>query len=279
MTCPQGLGDFIPISLVVCIYKTISKILAGRLKRVIHSIISECQTTFLKDGNIMDGVVIANEVVDQASKKEKKSCLQSSSVSVLVNGSPTSEFPMAHGLRQGDHIAHFLFLIVAEGIGGIMRLAVSRNLFSGYLVGTEGVVVSHLQYADDTLLIGENTSDNILVLKCILKCFELISGLKTNFHKNKFIGVKAPSDFIQMAVNKLLCGVGSVPFKFLGIPVGANTKRCSTWTPIIESFKKKFSLWQQKLISFGGQLWIKMLLLVPWVFGETVLGVGIYNGE
>ncbi|XP_019429814.1 PREDICTED: uncharacterized protein LOC109337317, partial [Lupinus angustifolius] len=290
---PQGLGDFRPISLVGCIHKLISKLLVGRLKRVIHSVISDCQTAFIKGRNIMDGVVIANEIIDQARKKKDgncfifkvdfekaydsvnwsfllymlermgfcfkwrnwiKSCLQSNSFSILVNGSPTSEFRMARGLRQGDLIAPFLFLIVAEGLGGIMRFVVSKKIFTGYSVGRDKIVISHLQYADDTLLIGENSVDNIMVLKSILKCFELVSGLKINFHKSSFIGIKADPSFVQVAVNRLLCGVGSIPFKFLGIPVGANPKRLSTWSPVIDTFKRTLSRWQQKLLSFGGRV-------------------------
>ncbi|XP_019427208.1 PREDICTED: uncharacterized protein LOC109335529 [Lupinus angustifolius] len=150
-----------------------------------------------------------------------KSCLQSNSVSILVNGSPTREFNMVRGLRQGDPIALFLFLIVAE-------------------------------YAHDTLLIGANSADNIMVLKSILKCFELASGLQINFHKSQFIGINSDEDFVQMAVHKLFCCVGSVALKFLGIPVGANPRRIAMWSPIIESFKKMFSSWQHNLISFGG---------------------------
>ncbi|CAL0333597.1 unnamed protein product [Lupinus luteus] len=291
--CPSELGNYRPISLVGCIHKIISKFLAGRLKLVLHSVISENQTALLKGRYIMDGVVIGNEIIDRARKNnghgcfifkvdfEKaydsvnwsfllymmermgfcfkwrnwiKSCLQSSCVSVLVNGSPTLEFNLAKGLRQGDPIAPFLFLIVAEGLAGIMRSAVAKNLFSGYLVGKDKVMVSHLHYADDTLLIGENSDKNIETLKCILHCFELSSGLKINFSKSSFISVKSEEGFVQSAVHKLFCAVGSVPFKFLGIHVGANPKRLATWSPIIHSFKKKLSFWQQKLISFGGRV-------------------------
>ncbi|CAL0303504.1 unnamed protein product [Lupinus luteus] len=290
---PQNLYEYRPISLVGCIYKIISKILAGRLKKVIHLVIFGCQSAFIQGRFIMDGVLIANEVIDQARKSKEgdcfifkvdfekaydsvnwifllymmermgfcfkwrnwiKSCLQSNFVSVLVNGSPTREFTMNCGLRQGDPIAPFLFLIVAEGLAGIMDSAVAKKIFKGYQVGRDKVIVYHLQYADDTLLIGENSVDNVLALKCILKCFELASGLRINFHKSKLIGIKSSESFVQMAVNKLLCGIGSIPFKFLGIPVGANPRRSSMWNPIIDSFKKKLSFWQQKLFSFGGRI-------------------------
>ncbi|CAL0325442.1 unnamed protein product [Lupinus luteus] len=291
--CPQGLGDYRPISLIGCIQKIISKLLAGRLKKVIPLVISDCQTAFIKDRYILDGVIIANEIIDEASRKKDgncfifkvdfekaydsvnwgfllymmdrmgfcptwrnwiMSCLQSNSVSVLVNGSPTSEFSMCRGLRQGDSIAPFLFLIVAEGLAGIMRSAVSKKIFKGYSVDRDEVVISHLQYADDTLLIGENSVDNITALKSILKCFEMTSGLRINCHKSSFIGIKPRRGFVQMAVTKLLCSVGSIPFKFLGIHVGANPRRISTWSSIVDSFKKKLAFWQHKFLSFGGRV-------------------------
>jgi len=57
-----------------------------------------------------------------------RACLESSSVSVLVNGSPTQEFKPRIGLRQGDPLAPFLFLIVAEGLVGVVRKAVENDL-------------------------------------------------------------------------------------------------------------------------------------------------------
>ncbi|XP_019434024.1 PREDICTED: uncharacterized protein LOC109340748 [Lupinus angustifolius] len=220
---PQGLNDFRPISLIGSIQKIISKLLAARIKKVIHLVISDCQSAFIKGRFIMDGVVVANEVIDQVKKKRRGDCfilkvdfekaydsvnwefliymmerlgfclkwrlwiknlLQVNSVSILVNGSATKEFFMAKGLRQGDPLAPFLFLIVAEGLSGIIRMAVTKNIYFGYKVGRDAVSISHLQYADDTLLIGENSEHNI------------------------------------MAMDKLYCVVGSIPFNFLGIPVG-----------------------------------------------------------
>ncbi|MCI49164.1 LINE-1 reverse transcriptase like, partial [Trifolium medium] len=55
------------------------------------------------------------------------------------------------GLKQGDPLAPFLFLLVAEGYGGAMRRAGELNLFKGFTIGREGPTISHLQYADDTL--------------------------------------------------------------------------------------------------------------------------------
>jgi hypothetical protein len=84
-----------------------------------------------------------------------RECVCIATASVLVNGSPTDEFPLERGLRQGDPLSPFLFLLAAEGLNVIIRVMVEGNRFEGYRVGGQGAVtVSHLQFADDTLLLG-----------------------------------------------------------------------------------------------------------------------------
>jgi mannosylglycoprotein endo-beta-mannosidase len=65
--------------------------------------------------------------------------------SVLVNGSPIEEFPLELGLRQGDLLSPFLFLLAVEGLNVLMDVVLARNLFTGYSIGEqEPVTVSHL---------------------------------------------------------------------------------------------------------------------------------------
>jgi hypothetical protein len=69
---PQRLIDFRPISLVGSMYKILAKLLANRLRLVLGSVISETQSAFIKNRQILDGILIANEVVDEASKLKKE---------------------------------------------------------------------------------------------------------------------------------------------------------------------------------------------------------------
>jgi hypothetical protein len=69
---PQKLNDFRPISLVGSLYKILAKVLANRLRLVVGNVISETQTAFVKDRQILDGILIANEVVDEARKLNKE---------------------------------------------------------------------------------------------------------------------------------------------------------------------------------------------------------------
>jgi len=90
-----------------------------------------------------------------------KACVCGRSMSILVNGSPAEEIIIKRGLKQGDPLTPFLFLLVAEGFSGVVRNVVSLNLFEGFEFRRNGLVVSHLQYADDTLCIGKATVDNL----------------------------------------------------------------------------------------------------------------------
>jgi hypothetical protein len=178
----------------------------------------------------------------------------SGNMSVLVNGCPTEEINIQRGLKQGDPLAPFLFLIVAEGLGGLMKKAVSMHHFSGFQIGDGDVTISHLQYADDTLCIGEATIANLWTLKAILRGFEMVSGLKVNFWKSNLMGVNVSHDFLTLASVFLNCRVSSIPFKYLGLPIGVNPRRASTWEPLLVSLRKRLGAWGNKYISLGGRI-------------------------
>jgi hypothetical protein len=126
---------------------------------------------------------------------------------------------------------------VAEGFGGAMRRATKLNLFKGYAIGRGGPIISHLQYADDTLCIGEASVDNLWTLKAMLRGFELASGLRVNFWKSCIIGVNVSDNFMEVACNFLNCIRGGISFKYLGLPMGANPRRLSTWDPLVEKIE------------------------------------------
>ncbi|GJX02450.1 putative RNA-directed DNA polymerase, eukaryota, reverse transcriptase zinc-binding domain protein [Tanacetum coccineum] len=170
---PIGLKDFRPISLIGCFYKIIAKVLAERIKKVIDGVIGSALNAFIKGRFILDGVLVANEAVDYLRKSRGQglifkidfekaydcvnwdyirdvmmqigfglkwcnwvdACLRSASISILVNGSPTGEFRMTRGIRQGDPLSPFLFLIVAEGINVATKEAISNGVLKGVSVG------------------------------------------------------------------------------------------------------------------------------------------------
>jgi hypothetical protein len=69
---PQKLTDFRPISLVISLYKILAKVLENRLRQVVGSVVSEVQSAFVKERQILDGILVANEVVDDARRNQKE---------------------------------------------------------------------------------------------------------------------------------------------------------------------------------------------------------------
>lgn len=80
---------------------------------------------------------------------------------VLVNDSPTYEIKIQRGLKLGDPLAYFLFLLMAEGLSGLINNATKLSIFSRFKVGSSNLEISHLQYTDDTLIYGDPSVDNV----------------------------------------------------------------------------------------------------------------------
>jgi len=152
------------------------------MKNVLSSVIDESQSAFIKNRGILESVLMANEVVEDLKRSERsglclkvdfekaydsvswvflydmlqrlgfhskwigwiRGCMESATISVLVNGSPTEEFKPSRGLRQGDPLAPFLFTVVAEGLAGLVRQTVKARLLSGLKIGRKEVVMSIL---------------------------------------------------------------------------------------------------------------------------------------
>lgn len=130
---------------------------------------------------------------------------------------------------QGDPLAPFLFIIVAEGLNGLMRQAALKGEFVGFRFNADPMIeVSLLQFADDTLFIGDASMKNIFVIKSVLRCFELVAGLKVkvNFHKSRIGGVGVVNNSLLSFASMLNCSLMQLPFIYLGLPIGGNPRRC-----------------------------------------------------
>jgi len=180
--------------------------------------------------------------------------LSSSSISILVNGSPTGEFKLARGLRQGDSIAPFHFLVVAKGLSGLMRQALLKGLYKGYKAGKQNVELSLLQFMDNTLFFAEDSLQIVLCIKSILRSFEMMADLKINFPKSSIGGIGVDDTLLYTYAHFLNCFYMDFPFVYLSVPIGANPRRESVWSKVLEKCRKKLSVWRQKTLSLGGRV-------------------------
>lgn len=121
-------------------------------------------------------------------------------------------------------------------------------------VGNEGPTLTHLQFADDTLVFCNASVAEIQVVKKLLGDFEEISGLKINYHKTIMCGIGLSDTEIQSFALSFGCQALKFPIKYLGMPLGANPKSKATWKPVIDKFKAKLATWKRRYLSFGGRI-------------------------
>nr|KAJ0196886.1 hypothetical protein LSAT_V11C700362410 [Lactuca sativa] len=259
VTNPMLISDYRPISLIGIRFKVSAKLLANRLAPVIQDVIGLEQSAFLKGRQILDGPLIVNELTRWFTKRKKKLMILKRMISflgiiwiesyytwVLEKGgdlgfSPTKEFHLFRGLRQGDPLSHFLLIIAMEGLHIAMEDMVAHGVFRSVPLNSNDIHISHLFYADDALILGEWDEENVCNLVRILRCFYLISVVRINLHKSNLYGVGVSGDEVTNLASFTGCHP-LLPFSYLGIPA------------IVDHFKKRLSSWKMKLLFIGGQL-------------------------
>ncbi|XP_035844056.1 uncharacterized mitochondrial protein AtMg01250-like [Helianthus annuus] len=129
--------------------------------------------------------------------------LSSARASVLVNGSPTFDFPCLKGMRQGDPLSPFLFLIVMEALSFLINKAVEKGILKGISLPNGGPCVSHLFFADDAIIMGEWSSDNVKAVIRFLRCFYICSGLRMNIKKSNIYGIGVERSEVDRVADSL----------------------------------------------------------------------------
>ncbi|XP_058774046.1 uncharacterized protein LOC131648283 [Vicia villosa] len=147
-----------------------------------------------------------------------------------------------------------------EGLTALVRKSVFMGDFKHFNYGVEEKV-DILQFADDTIILAEPSSDNLWHLKALLRGFEFVSGLKTNFSKSYACGVNIGDWFMNSATSFLACKKGDISFLFLEILVGANPRRRKVWVKVINNIKGRLSSWKGRNISIGGRVTLINVIL------------------
>ncbi|XP_025678312.1 uncharacterized protein [Arachis hypogaea] len=288
----KEIKDLRPISMVGYVYKVVSKVLVRRMRAVMPGLIVETQSAFVKCRKIHDGALIACETVHWLKRRKKEAsiikldfrkaydrvrwsfvdivlqkmgfghrwrawvmeCVTTVSMSVLINGSPSKPVKMQRGLRQGDPLSPFLFVLVVDVLHRMVGEVVRNGRISPLVVGRDRVELSHLQFADDTILFCPLEEETMKNYKWLLRWFELMSGLSINFEKSSLIPINCEEQWIQRMCRLWGCKEDTLPVKYLGVPLGANPRLVKTWKPIIDKVEEKLSLWKAKVLSKAGKL-------------------------
>ncbi|RVW48620.1 Transposon TX1 uncharacterized 149 kDa protein [Vitis vinifera] len=325
----EDLRDYRPISLVGGLYKILAKVLANRLKKVVSKVVSSSQNAFVEGRQILDAALIANEAIDSLLKGDEAGvlckldlektydhinwdflmsvmqkmgfgekwagwirwCISTASFSVLINGSPAGFFQSTRGLRQGDPISPYLFVLGMEALSCLINKAVRGGFLSGCRLRGRGgneIQVSHLLFADDMLVFCKDSQDQMAVLSWLLMWFEAISGLNINLEKSEILPVGRVEN-AEVLASELGCKVGYLPSTYLGLPLGAPHKSVVVWDGVEERMRKRLALWKRQFISKGGRItlirstlasmpiYLMSLMRIPRVGGLGIRKFSILN--
>ncbi|MDV3157560.1 MAG: reverse transcriptase family protein, partial [Candidatus Phytoplasma australasiaticum] len=209
---PDKVTQFRPISLCNVCYKVITKAMTNRIKPMIGSVIGPEQSSFVPNRQISNNIVIYQEVLHSMKKKtgskgimvlkidlEKAydrlswdfiketledvgfnniwvrnimSCVKSSRLALIWNNEQLDWITPSRGIRQGDAISPYLFVLCIERLSHLIRNTVRTGKWKGVKLARHGPVLSHLFFADDMVLFTEASQEQIGVIKECLECYK-----------------------------------------------------------------------------------------------------------
>lgn len=181
-------------------------------------------------------------------------CLTSVSFSVLWNGNPLGHFLPSRGIRQGCPLSPYLFLFVAEGFSTLFRFAESSGCLARVTISRFAPSISHLFYADDSLLFLTADQDTPQVLKNIFQIYEEVSGQQINFQKSAMSFSPNIDEVYQEFVSAFL-GIHVVAChkRYLGLPTLAGRRKKTLFKMVRDRVWYRVNGWKEKLLSQAGK--------------------------
>ncbi|GJS25470.1 RNA-directed DNA polymerase, eukaryota [Tanacetum coccineum] len=191
---------------------------ANRLSLVISSLISDVQSAFVSNRQILDGPFILNELLSWCKHKKSKAMI-----------------------FKVDFEKAF------DSLTSLFKNMVNAGLYKGIPID-DSLILSHLFYADDVVFIGKWDKKNVTTIVNVLKCFFLALGLKIILQKSKLMGIGIPHEDVLSVTEFIGCSIFNTPFNFLGVKVGDIMSRRRSWE---ETIDRKLSLigWKNILAS------------------------------
>lgn len=262
VTNPQDLSQYRPISLCNVLYKICSKTMANRLRRILDEVILVEQSAFVPGRLITDNVLIAYECIHYLRNKRGKQgdcavkldmakaydrvewrylecimrtmgfpeawitlimkCVTSVAFSVRVNGVFSDEFKPTRGIRQGDPISPYLFLICSEGLSCMLKNIGPQYVSRGVRVSRHAPWISHLLFADDCLIFTQASKRGADRVAAILDDYHRGSGQLVNKNKSAiFFSPNCDQEGKEEVHASLQIETEALGERYLGLPTAA----------------------------------------------------------
>ena len=190
-------------------------------------------------------------------------CLTTASFSVCVNGASGGFFKSTKGIRQGDPLSPYLFVLAMESLSRLLAARYESGLI-GYHPKTEQLKISHLMFADDVMLFFDGSGNSLHGISECLDDFASWSGLQMNMSKTElFTSGLDQRETATMASYGFTSG--TLPIWYLGLPLMARKLKISEYSPLINKITGSMRAWSVKLLSFAGRL----QLLRTVIFGTV----------
>ncbi|XP_074314409.1 uncharacterized protein LOC141649624 [Silene latifolia] len=291
---PDKLAEYRPISLCNVLYKLISKVLANRLKLFLGMLVSENQSAFTPGRLISDNILVAFELfhymknsrsngghlalkLDMAKAYDRVEwvflhkvllamgfdngwvsnvmrCVSSVTYGVLINGVPSRDVIPMRGLRQGDPISPYLFILCAEVLSSLLRRECERGAIHGIRVAPQAPVVTHLFFADDSIIfVKANVREAQRVME-VLHRYEVASGQLVSKEKTTVSFSRGTEERRRLAVEAVL-GVRVVAEhdRYLGLPTVIGHSKQVLTRVVRDKLNNKLQGWRGMLFSRAGR--------------------------
>ncbi|KAL0439784.1 UNVERIFIED_CONTAM: LINE-1 retrotransposable element O protein [Sesamum latifolium] len=195
-------------------------------------------------------------------------CVTTPSFSVCLNGSPHGFFKGARGLRQGDPMSPYLFVLVMEMLNLILEHLIAQVGDFSYHWRCEAVQLFQLGFADDLLLFSKADERSVHIFKRGLTVFAELSGLQVNPQKSHLIVSRSAAAVRGALLSILDYQEGFLPLHYLGLPLLASRLSIADCRPLLLKVDSRIKGWDGIMLSFAGRVQlvksVLMSLQVYW---------------
>ena len=168
------------------------------------------------------------------------------SFSVLFNGQKLDQFVPSRGIRQGDPISPYLFLIAAEGLSCLLKTSSSSSNIVGLKVASTAPAVNHLLFADDSLLLFKSGNEGAVAVSNLLETYCLASGQRINHDKSSiFFSRGCPQQVRDDMKNILNVQNESLSDRYLGMPTEVGHSKNGTFKYLRDQVWEKVKGWME----------------------------------